>query len=163
MKWTALRNVGVQASLLSALLFGAGTPAAKLLLGSVDPWLLAGLLYVGSGVGLGVFRLVNRSARVHLSRTDVLPLVGAVLVGGVLGPVLLMTGLSRLPSSGAALLLNAEAVFTAVVAWAVFKENFDRRIAAGLIGIVAGAVILTVSTGVDLGTAGRRWPSSAPV
>jgi len=158
MKWTALRNVGVQASLVSALLFGAGTPAAKLLLGSVDPWLLAGLLYVGSGVGLGVFRLVNRSARVHLSRTDVLPLVGAVLVGGVLGPVLLMTGLSRLPSSGAALLLNAEAVFTAVVAWAVFKENFDRRIAAGLIGIVAGAVILTVSTGVDLGTG---WPSLA--
>jgi len=49
-----VRNIGVQAALLAALLFGAGTPLAKLLLGSVSPWLLAGLLYLGSGLGLGL-------------------------------------------------------------------------------------------------------------
>lgn len=154
----SLRQLGVQASLLSAVLFGAGTPAAKLLLGTVSPWLLAGLLYLGSGLGLGVLRLAIRAAPVHLRRSDLLPLVGAVLAGGVVGPLLLLVGLARLPASGASLLLNAEAVFTAVVAWAVFKEHVDRRVAFGLVGIVAGAVVLTVSAGVDVGA---PWPSVA--
>jgi hypothetical protein len=65
---TSLRSRGVQAALLSAVLFGAGTPAAKLLLDSVSPWLLAGLLCSGSGIGLGRIRLIRRSPRVHLAQ-----------------------------------------------------------------------------------------------
>ena len=143
-----LRNAGVQAALASALLFGAGTPVAKLLLDSVSPWLLAGLLYLGSGVGLTVFRLVRRSSRVTLTRADLLPLGGAILSGGIVGPVLLMFGLASMPASGASLLLNAEAVFTALLAWIVFRENVDRRVALGMGAIVAGAVVLS-------------WPGSA--
>ena len=148
----ALMHPGVQAALAAAVLFGAGTPLAKLLLGSVDPWLLAGLLYTGSGIGLGLYRLARRSARVHLTRTQWWPLAGAVICGGVLAPVLLMLGLTQLPATGTSLLLNAEGVFTAVLAWVVFKENVDRRVALGMLLIVAGAVVLTVAGGVQLGS-----------
>ena len=154
----SLRNVGVQAALASALLFGAGTPLAKLLLVDVSPWLLAGLLYCGSGLGLGLFRLIRRSPRVVLQRREILPLAGAVLFGGVIGPVLLLAGLANMPASGASLLLNAEGVFTALLAWFVFKENFDRRIALGMLAIVAGAVVLSIPTGAELGAV---WPSLA--
>lgn len=147
----SLRNPGVQAGIASAVLFGAGTPLAKLLLGSVSPWMLAGLLYVGSGIGLGLYRFVTRPERVRLKRAEVLPLVGAIGFGGILGPVLLMFGLSGMPATGASLLLNAEGLFTAVIAWVVFRENVDRRIALGMLAIVAGAVVLSIPTGADLG------------
>ena len=152
--------MGVQAALAAAVLFGAGTPLAKLLLTNVNPWLLAGLLYTGSGVGLGLYRLVVRAPRVTLAPASRLPLAGAVLFGGILGPVLLMIGLVGLPASGASLLLNAEGVFTAVLAWVVFKENVDRRVLLGMVAIVAGAVVLSVPAGVELGS---PWPSLAVV
>jgi drug/metabolite transporter (DMT)-like permease len=143
MRLTTLRNVGVQAALASAILFGAGTPIAKLLLESVSPWLLAGLLYSGSGIGLSIYRIVRRAPLVRINRRELWPLLGAIVSGGVVGPVLLMTGLVNMPASGASLLLNAEGVFTALLAWFVFKENFDRRVALGMLAIVVGAVVLS--------------------
>lgn len=153
-----ITNIGVQAGIAAAILFGAGTPVAKLLLGSVSPWMLAGLLYLGSGLGLGLYRLVTRAQRVRLARRELLPLAGAISFGGVAGPVLLMFGLSGMPATGASLLLNAEGVFTALLAWFVFKENVDRRIALGMAAIVAGAVVLSIPTGAELGS---LWPSLA--
>jgi drug/metabolite transporter (DMT)-like permease len=133
---------GIAAALVAALLFGSGTPLAKALLEHTGAWLLAALLYLGSGAGLWLLRALRGSAGVQLSRADWGWLAGAIVAGGVLGPVLLMTGLAAMPASGAALLLNAEAVFTALLAWFVFKENFDARIALGMLAIVAGAVVL---------------------
>lgn len=156
---SGIRHPGVQAGLASAVLFGAGTPVAKLLLGEVSPWLLAGLLYVGSGLGLGLYRVVRRSPRVRLAPGEWRPLAGAVLFGGVLGPVLLMAGLAGMPASGASLLLNAEGVFTALLAWFVFRENVDRRIALGMAAIVAGAVVLSVPAGAA--EFGPPWPALA--
>lgn len=154
----SLRNPAVRAALFSAALFGAGAPVAKILVGSVSPWLLAGLLYCGSGIGLGVVRLLRRSPRVRLRRGELLPLAGAVGFGGVVGPVLLMLGLSNMPASGASLLLNTEAVFTALLAWFVFRENFDRRIAFGMLLIVCGVGVLGVSSG---WSPAGLWPSLA--
>ncbi|AOV15978.1 hypothetical protein BJI67_01805 [Acidihalobacter aeolianus] len=131
------------AALAAALLFGAGTPLAKALLSDVGPWLLAGLLYLGSGIGLMAYRIVTRAPRVSISRTEVLWFAGAVAAGGIVGPVLLMFGLTRMPATGASLLLNAESVFTALLAWFAFKENFDRRIALGMAAIVLGAVVIS--------------------
>ena len=158
MPLSSLRHVGVQSGIGAAILFGAGTPFAKILLGSTSPWMLAGLLYLGSGLGLGLYRLIARSRRPHLSRHEILPLVGAIGFGGVLGPVLLMFGLANMPATGASLLLNAEGVFTALLAWFVFRENFDRRIAIGMAVIVAGAIVLSIPTGAELGSA---WPALA--
>lgn len=144
----------MRAALASAVLFGAGTPLAKLLLGEVGPWTAAGLLYTGSGAGLWLLRRVRRAERAALPRGDVPSLVGAVLAGGVLAPVLLMVGLATMPASGASLLLNAEGVLTAVLAWVVFRENVDRRVLLGMAAIVAGAVVLSVPGSVELGGPG---------
>ncbi len=154
----SLANRGVQSALLAAALFGGATPIAKLLLGEVSPWLLAGLLYCGSGIGLSLIRLIRRSKPVRLVRAEMVPFAGAILFGGVLGPVLLMFGLVNMPASGASLLLNAEGVFTALLAWFVFRENVDRRIALGMVAIVAGAVVLSVPSGATLGS---PWPALA--
>ena len=144
MNWTdGLRKQGVPAALGAALLFGAGTPLAKWLLDAVSPWLLAGLLYLGSGLGLTLYRSLIQSPAVRLPRNELLWFAGAILAGGIVAPVLLMIGLTGMPASGASLMLNAEGVFTALLAWFVFKENFDRRIALGMGAIVAGAIVLS--------------------
>ncbi len=140
---------GIVSALGAAALFGASTPFAKLLVGAVQPALLAGLLYLGSGIGLLAWFLLrrfqaNRAAReAALARRDVPWLAGAILSGGILGPSLLMLGLVHTPASSASLLLNLEGVWTALLAWFVFKENFDRRIAFGMALIVAGGVLLS--------------------
>ncbi|MEO7390914.1 MAG: DMT family transporter [Ramlibacter sp.] len=133
---------GVLASLAAALLFGAGTPLAKLLLAATSPWLLAALLYLGSGLGLLLWRRLQRAPAVRLARPESGWLAGAVVAGGVVGPVLLLLGLSGMTASAASLLLNAEAVFTALLAWFVFRENFDRRVALGMVAIVGGGLVL---------------------
>jgi drug/metabolite transporter (DMT)-like permease len=139
---------GVGVAILAAALFGASTPFAKVLLGEIPPVLLAGLLYLGSGVGLTVVYLLRRSqvrSEAPLSRSDLPWLAGAVVFGGVLAPLLLMLGLRLTPASTASLLLNLEGVFTALLAWFVFRENFDRRIALGMACLVAGALVLSRS------------------
>jgi drug/metabolite transporter (DMT)-like permease len=153
-----LRHPGVLAALSAALLFGAAAPIAKRLLQTIDPWLLAGLLYLGSGLGLWIYRRLVRASRVRLDRSDVLWFAGAVLAGGVIGPVLLMFGLTGMRAAEASLLLTAEGAFTALLAWFIFRENFDRRIALGMVSIVAGAAILSWPDGLRFADV---WPALA--
>ena len=142
-------KAGVTVALLAAALFGASTPVNKLLLGRIDPLLLAGLLYLGSGLGLaawiGLRGLLTKkhSREPQLQRTDLPWLGSAVLSGGIVAPVLLMFGLRLSSASTASLLLNLEGVLTALLAWFVFKENFDRRILAGMIAILGGGILLS--------------------
>jgi len=144
---------GVGLALVAAVLFGASAPFAKLLLRDATPQLLAGLLYLGSGIGLGIVWLARAGSQdARLSRRDVPWLAGAIGFGGVLGPALLMAGLARTPASSAALLLNLESVFTALLAWFVFRENFDRRIALGMAVIFAGGIVLSWEGRVELGS-----------
>jgi drug/metabolite transporter (DMT)-like permease len=133
---------GIAAALGAALLFGAATPLAKPLLGAVSPWMLAGVLYIGSGVGLAAWRLARGARGVRIARSDARWLAAAVALGGVVGPVLLLWGLARMQASGASLLLNAEGLFTALIAWFAFRENFDRRVVLGMLLIAAGAAVL---------------------
>lgn len=134
-------------ALMSAVLFGVSTPAAKALLGIVDPAMLAGLLYCGAGLGTAVFRRLTRAGtgEASLARADVPWLAGAIVAGGIVGPLLLMLGLARTEASAASLMLTLEGVATALMAWFVFHENFDRRIALGMACLVAGAVVLAWS------------------
>lgn len=141
-----MNRPGIRYALLAAILFGASTPLAKGLLASVSPQILAGLLYLGSGLGLGALWLRRRHAgptgEAALARRDLPWLLGAIGFGGILGPLLLLVGLSHTPASAASLLLNLEGVLTALLAWTVFRENVDRRIALGMLAIVAGGVLL---------------------
>ena len=139
---------GVAAALLSAVLFGASTPLAKVFLGQVDPWMLAGLLYLGAGIGLGGIHLMRAAlglpvAEAPLRRGD-LPWLGMViLAGGVAGPLLLMFGLARTDAASASLLLNLEGLATMAIAWLVFREGVDRRLLLGAAAILAGAALLS--------------------
>jgi len=131
----------------AAILFGASTPFAKQLLGdglTSSPFLLAGLLYLGSGLGLAAIRLLRDMGWTNpaLPRQEWPWLLGAIAFGGVLGPLLLMLGLAHTNAATASLLLNLESVLTAVLAWLVFRESTDRRIVLGMVLIVVGGAVL---------------------
>jgi drug/metabolite transporter (DMT)-like permease len=142
---------GVIYALFAAIFFGASTPLAKLLIADTSPVMFAGLMYFGSGLGLFFWRWcwaqLQPEAAGHaanrLTKTDYPWLVGAIVSGGIIGPVLLMTGLKTTPGSTASLLLNLEGVLTAFMAWFVFHENFDRRIFVGMMLIVGAGVLLS--------------------
>ena len=151
----------VVAAIAAALLFGLSTPLAKTLVGSVSPLLLSGLLYAGSGLGLAAILIVRTllgggQAITRPRGADVAWLLGAIAAGGAIGPYLLMRGLQTTDAASASLILNLEGVLTALLAWFVFKENFDRRIALGMALIVAGGLVLSagpLTPGASLGGA----------
>ena len=140
-----IRRGGLLA-IAAALLFGLSTPAAKAIVGDVNPLLLAGLLYLGSGIGLGLIILLGQRHGVTLRRVDLPWLLATVVFGGALGPALLMWGLTQTTGSAASLLLTLEGVFTALIAWIVFREPFNRRIGLGMASIFVGAVLLALRT-----------------
>lgn len=149
---------GIGYALQAALLFGAATPFAKLLLNEAPPLVLAGLLYLGAGVGLALWIVARRgldalgSDKAALSISDLPWLGGAILSGGVLGPILLMVGLRLTPATSTALLLNLESVFTTLIAWFVFRENFDCRIAAGMLAIIMASLLLSWQGALEFGS-----------
>lgn len=155
-------NRSILYALLAAALFGASTPLAKLLIGDMAPVLLGGLLYLGSGLGLAAARLVRDRGWGHsgLTSGEWPWLLGAILFGGVLGPVALMFGLALVSGSTASLLLNLESVLTAAIAWLVFRENADRRVVLGMAAIVGGGVVLSWPAGE---TAATNWLGPAAI
>jgi len=143
-------------ALTAALLFGASTPLAKLLTASMPPLLLAGLLYLGSGFGLGLLLILRRIrerqgnhvvTRLHITRIEMPWLLGAIVAGGMLGPALFMLGLDQTGAASASLLLNLEGMLTALLAWLVFRENADSRIVVGMVAIALGGVLLSWQPG----------------
>lgn len=143
---------GIAFAIGAAVLFGLAAPAAKVLLAVSDPWMLAGLLYLGSGIGLGAWYVAGRRGSQRrrepaLGAADMPWAAGAIVAGGVVGPVLLMLGLAMGSASAASLLLNLEGVLTALLAWVVFREHFSVRIALGMLAIVAGAFVIAAGHG----------------
>ena len=139
---------GVPFALASAIAFAASTPLSKLLLASVDPQLLAGLLYLGAGIGLAIVHLTRAALGIPAEeaplRAGDIPWLAAVVVfGGILGPLLLMLGLARTGAASGALLLNLESLATMALAWMVFGENVDRRLLLGALAILAGAIVVS--------------------
>jgi drug/metabolite transporter (DMT)-like permease len=135
---------GAATALLSALLFGITTPLAKTFLEESNPLLIAGLLYLGSGLGLSLWRTIQDRGwqSTGLKGSDWSWLAAATVAGGVVAPALLMFGLSRSDAATSSLFLNLEVVFSAVLAWVVFREATGRRVVLGFIAIFAGSVLL---------------------
>ncbi len=139
---------GTVCGLAAAALFGASTPAAKWLLGTVDPQILAGLFYFAAGIALSVYRAVRPAKQeAPLRRTDLPLLAGIVLAGGVAGPLLLLVGLMRTTATASALLLNLEAPFTMAIALIVFGEHLPRRGLVAALLILLGSAVLKVRPG----------------
>ncbi len=149
-------------ALLAAALFGASTPLAKLLVGEMQPLLLGGLLYLGSGLGLGLARVMRDRgwSASGLNPGEWRWLLSAIVFGGMLGPVLLMIGLQTASASSASLLLNLEAVLTAVLAWVVFHEHTHRRVIFGMLLIVTGGVLLSLP---DTASTEQGWQGSLAI
>ncbi|HKU38101.1 MAG TPA: EamA family transporter [Polyangiales bacterium] len=142
------RARGAAFGLAAAALFGLSAPLAKLLLASVSPVLLAGLLYLGAALGLWLHRACAApTSEAGLRRGDLPKLALVVIAGGVAGPVLMLFGLRRVSGLAGSLLLNLEAPFTMLLALLVFREHLGRSglIAAAL--IVAGAGVLKLEPG----------------
>jgi drug/metabolite transporter (DMT)-like permease len=137
-------------ALASAALFGAAAPALKPLVGTLHPVLLAGLLYLGSFLGLVAARSFRRTGEAKLQRRDLPMLAGAIAAGGLAAPVLLVWGLSGLAASAASLLLAAEAVLTILLAALLFREPVAQRIWIAALFIVAAALLLAWTPGVAL-------------
>src|ERR1700733_15000379 len=139
---------GAALALGSALLFRIATPFSKLLIGGIDPQMLAGGLYLGAGLGLAGVHL-GRGApgmpapEAPLKSADLPWLAAVVFFGGMLGPLFLMLGIARTDASSASLLLNLEGLATMAIAWIVFRENVDRRLLLGALSILSGAVVLS--------------------
>jgi drug/metabolite transporter (DMT)-like permease len=145
---------GIVLALLSAALFGAGTPASKLLLESLGPYQLAGLLYLGAAIAMSlpVARERRSQARPDLDRTNLARLAGAVVLGGIAGPVLLLFGLRLTLAGSVSLLLNLEMVATAVLGVALFREHLGAIGWAGVLGVVAAGAVVSWGGG---------WPGLA--
>src|SRR5712671_2702202 len=128
--------LGAVSGLGSAILFGLSAPFAKVLLPKASPWLLAGLLYLGAGLGLSMMRLVTHARQSgngpdRLRRADLPRLFAIIVAGGAVGPVLLMVGLTRVSGVVGSLLLNLEAVFTMALAVLAYRERLSRIEAMG--------------------------------
>lgn len=153
----AAANIGVISILGASLLFGISAPLVKILLERIGPVHLTGFLYMGSGIGLVIISVIKWLLRkenaddeeARLVGSDYLWLLGAVLCGGILGPILLTLGLMKTPASVASLFLNLECIFTAIVAYVIFKEPVDKRIWFAILAMVASGVILSYEPGAE--------------
>ena len=155
----AARWQGALCGLGAAALFGASTPVAKLLLPATGPVLLAALLYLGGGIGLTAFGLLrghdSATREPPLRKADFAPLLGIVVAGGVLGPLLMLFGLGRVSAVAASLLLNLEAPFTILLAVLLFGEHLGGRAAVAAALIIGGLPPWPISraSGVSIGWA----------
>jgi len=140
---------GLLAALASAMLFALAVPTAKVLLADATPLQLAGLLYLGGALGIAPHALRGRTGRPPVDGPTRSRLAGAVVLGGVVGPVLLLFALRSAPAGSVALLLNLEIVATALLGALVFGETLGAR---GWYGVVVAAAAGSVLS------AGSGWP-----
>ena len=139
--------------ILSACFFGISAPLAKLLLTDITPVMLAGLLYLGAFIGLGFYSLIFRYIRTSpqkpapLEKRDVPWLAGAILAGGIVAPISLMSGLTLITGFSASLLLNLEGVATILIAVLFFKENAGKRLWIALAVMTVAGVLLAWNPG----------------
>jgi len=145
---------GILLALVSALLFGASTPASKLLLADLSPFQLAGLLYLGAALGVTPLSVMarRREPRARLDPANRRRLAGAVVLGGIAGPVLLLMGLQLASAASVSLILNLEMAATAALGVAVFREPLARSGWLGVAGIVGAGILLS---------GGGGWPGVA--
>lgn len=136
---------GLIAGLLAAVFFGLSAPVISVVSGAGSPLMVAALLYAGAAVALLVVRgfLGHQQQESPVQRRDLPPLLGLTVLGGMVGPICLVQGLTLLSAGSASLLLNLEAVFTLLIAVLIGREHLSRRGLIASVLILSGAVLLT--------------------
>src|SRR5216684_9210460 len=136
--------MGVGYALGAAALFGASTPASKLLLRDLSPLMLSALLYLGAAIALSVYRfLAFESREAQITRRDLPLICGIIFFGGIVGPILMFLGLQRLSALTGSLLLNLEGPFTALIAVGLLREHLGSREMFAAATILMGAVLVS--------------------
>ncbi|WP_297421465.1 DMT family transporter [Clostridium sp.] len=144
-----LRFYPIIMALLASILFGASAPITKMLLGEIQPVPLASFLYLGSGLGLVIFQIVNLTIKkqvineASLNKRDFIWLFGAIISGGIIAPIILLSSLKITPASTASLLLNFEGVATTIIAIVFFKENVGKQILGAIVLITLASIVLS--------------------
>jgi len=151
-------------ALTAAIFFGASAPFAKLLLGDISPVYLAAFLYLGSGTGISLIKLGQKlrqptqQKEAGIKKADIKWLIGAIISGGVMAPIVLMISLQNTPASTASLLLNFEGVGTTLLALLFFKESISRKAWMAILVITLASVFLSTNFsegfGLSLGALG---------
>lgn len=136
-------------AVVSAALFGMAAPAGKVLLRDINPVFLAGLLYLGACAGLLPVMLAGREPgpRLRLDRANSIRLCGAVVLGGIAGPVLLLSGLRIASASSVSLWLNFELIATAVLGYLFFRDYLGVKGWIGVCIALLSGVMLAVNEG----------------
>ncbi|MBU1343079.1 MAG: DMT family transporter [Proteobacteria bacterium] len=139
----------ILAAFLSAILFGASTPIGKMLLETLTPFQLAGLLYLGAAIGVLPFSFLGRNSlsMARLDRKNTCRLAFAIGFGGVLGPVLLLVGLEKGSGASVSMWLNLELVATAVLGYFVFRDHLGRFGWLGVAGTLFACILLSWKEG----------------
>ncbi len=148
-------SLAVTGALLAAFFFGISTPLSKVLISDLNPFLLAGLLYLGAGIGLSAYTLAGQGKL--LPRGKKLKykyIVGMVVFGGLLGPVLLMAAVKIAPAASVSIWLNMELVATAFLGHFIFKDHLDKRGWLSVALSLAAGALLSYSGGIAGFTAG---------
>ncbi len=134
-------------AILAAALYAINVPFSKLLMSYVSPTMLAGFLYLGAGVGMGIVlgakKLKNKTLNeAWLTKKD-LPYAVAMVVLDIVAPIFLMFGIASTNSANVSLLNNFEIVATSIIALVIFKEIISKKLWAAILLVVASSVILT--------------------
>jgi drug/metabolite transporter (DMT)-like permease len=149
-------NKGILFAIASALLFGISTPFTKLFIsGSENVFIIGGLLYLGSGIGLSLYLLlISGIGKAHseenIGRQDIPILSLTSLCGGIIAPIFLLFGLTQTDATSASLMLNFEGLATLIIAAIIFKEHLDKKVIWGSLIILLGGIILVFKNGAKI-------------
>ncbi|WP_231594781.1 DMT family transporter [Synechococcus sp. CBW1107] len=136
---------GLIAGLLAAVFFGLSAPLISVISREGSPLMIAALLYAGAAIALLMVRgvLGHQQEESPVQRRDFPPLLGLTILGGMVGPICLVQGLTLVSAGSASLLLNLEAVFTLLIAVLIGREHLSRKGLIAAVLILTGAVLLT--------------------
>ena len=140
-------TTGILLAVLAAALYAINSPFSKLLLDYMPPTLMAGFLYIGAGLGMGVIALILKVRKTDrqeekITRAD-LPYTLAMIVLDIAAPIFLLLGLSHTTAANASLLNNFEIVATAVIALMIFREKISQRLWFGILFVTVSCALLS--------------------
>lgn len=139
-------------AILAAIFYSINIPFSKILLNYVTPTILAGLLYLGAGIGIGIIfilKLNKVNKKELLSKSD-FPYTLSMVVLDILAPICLMYGLINTTSATASLLNNFEIVATTIIAMVIFKEIVTIRLWIAIFLITISSIILSIENVLSL-------------
>ena len=138
---------GILLAILAAALYAISSPLSKLLLDYMPPTIMAGFLYIGAGLGMGIIALVRKAGRIEKTEAKLtkseLPYTIAMIVLDIAAPIFLLLGLKSTTAANASLLNNFEIVATAIIALMVFREKIAPRLWGGIIFVTASCALLS--------------------